>query len=176
MSSTPRRLARVAAAIAGCLIIAACRPAAEEEVRLLEDTSPGVPQWDTAAPVVVPQGTVLRCAVAEDVAVRTARVGDVVTLIATEKVVLDGVAVVLPGTHLQARISRVRSGRSHLRAPELTLDTVSIESPQGVLRDCPARSIQVALESNDHGLAAGTILDVFVSAPIAMLQPEDSSL
>jgi hypothetical protein len=169
MSATHRRLAG-AAAIAGTLLVAACQPAAEEETRRVEDTAPAVPPLE-AAPIVLPEGSVLRCAVAEDVSVRTARVGDVVTLIATEKVVLDGVDVVLPGTHLQARISRVRRGRS-LRSPELTLDTVSIESPQGIQRDCPARSIHVALDSEDHGLAAGTIVDVFVSAPIAMPLPE----
>jgi len=154
----------VALAIAlGC---SGCRPGGGD-TPLVEDTTPAVPTWENA-PVVLPQGTVLRCAVAVDVAVRSARVGDVVTLIATERLVLDGVEVVLPGTHLQARVSGIRRGRARLHAPELTLDMVSIESPDGVLRDCPARTIRVALDSDEGGLAAGTLVDVFVSAPIPM--------
>ena len=125
------------------------------------------------APIVLPQGTVLRCAVAEDLSVSNARVGDVVTLIATERVMLDGIDVILPGTHLQARITRVRRPRSGLQSPELTLDTVTIESPSGSLRDCPARTIHVKLQSDRHGLAAGTLLDVFLSAPVEMPRQQE---
>ena len=156
---------------ASLLGVLGCQAPATEESVVVEDTAPAVPTLQGPAPIVLPQGTVLRCAVAEDLSVRTAQVGDVVTLIATERVVLDGVDIIFPGTHLQARISRVKRPRSGLQSPELSLDTVSIESPSGNLRDCPSRTINVKL-SDRHGLAAGTMLDVFLSAPVEMPMPQ----
>jgi len=150
-----------------------CQAPASEDALPVEDTTAAVPEWQGVAPIVMPQGTVLRCAVAEDLAVSTARVGDVVTLIATERLMLDGVDIILPGTHLQARISRVKRARSPLQSPEFSLDTVTIESPSGRLRDCPSRTINVKLQSDRHGLAAGTLLDVFLSAPVEMPRQQE---
>jgi hypothetical protein len=87
-------------------------------------------------------------------------------LIATERIVLDGVEVILPGTHLQARVSRVTRPRTSLQSPELSLDVMTIETPSGSLRDCPSRTIHMKLQSDRRGLAAGTLLDVFLSAPV----------
>jgi hypothetical protein len=143
-----------------------CQAPASQDAIPVEDTAAAVPAWHGAVPIVLPPGTVLRCAVAEDLSVRTARVGDVVALIATERIVLDGVEVILPGTHLQARVSRVTRPRTSLQSPELSLDVMTIETPSGSLRDCPSRTIHMKLQSDRRGLAAGTLLDVFLSAPV----------
>jgi len=166
-----RALGTLALAVVLC-VTAACDAPQQQGQLPPEDTAPPIPSWDQLAPITLPQGTVLRCAVAEDLSVRDARVGAVVTLIATERLVLDGVEIILPGTHLQARVENVSRSRGGVKAATLTLNLVSIEATSGTLQDCPARPIRVQLAAGSLGLNAGTLLDVFLSAPVDMPLPQ----
>ena len=165
-----RALGTLALAAALC-VAAGCDAPSQQDTPPPEDTAPVVSSWDEPAPVTMPQGTVLRCAVAQDLTQRGVRIGAVVTLIATERLILDGVEIVLPGTHLQARVSRVSRSLGG-QATELMLDLVSIEDGSGALQDCPARPIRVRLDADSPGLTAGSLLDVFLSAPVEMPLPQ----
>lgn len=151
----------------------ACRaPQQQDKPPPPEDTTPAISAWDDLRAITLPQGTVLRCAVAEDLDVHDARVGTGVTLIATERLVLDGVEIILPGTQLQARVKQLSKSRGSERAMTLTLELVSIEATSGALQDCPARPIRVQLAAGSLGLSAGTLLDVFLRAPVDMPLPQ----
>jgi hypothetical protein len=166
-----RALGTLALAAALC-VTAACDAPQQQDTAPPEDTAPPIPAWDELAPVTLPQGTVLRCAVAEDLDLRRAHAGTVVTLIATERLVLDGVEIILPGTHLQARVEHVAQSLGGVKAATLTLDLVSIEATSGSVQDCAARPIRVQLAAGSPGLSAGTLLDVFLSAPVDMPLPQ----
>ncbi|MFQ5600383.1 MAG: hypothetical protein ACE5G2_07505 [Candidatus Krumholzibacteriia bacterium] len=136
---------------------------ASDRARLQEDLVPEVPELADSgetdlASVRVPAGTVVRSRIEEDVSTQSKRAGDTFTLVATERVILDGHVVITPGARLEARVLQVKPATGVPGVARLAFQVVTLQTEGGNTVTCvtqPARfkgllPSEPVLASRDH--------------------------